>query len=74
MSSNDSSPSGDQAETKISHDQDQAPHEATTRHEGAPAPEDVPRETPDTASTAAPASAGEPTANIGVVGLPSHAR
>ena len=69
MSSNDSSPSGDQAETKISHDQDQAPHEATTRHEGAPAPEDVPRETPDTASTAAPASTGEPTANIGVVGL-----
>ncbi len=69
MSSNDSSPSGDQAETKISHDQDQAPHEATTRHEGAPAAEDVPRETPDTASTAAPASTGEPTANIGVVGL-----
>lgn len=66
MSSNDPSASGNQAETNISTDQDQAPDEATTAHEAAPAPEDVARETPEPQGPEADRVA---TANIGVVGL-----
>ena len=50
----------------ISTDQDQAPDQAATVHEGAPAPEDVPRPAPEPEGTDADAAA---TANIGVVGL-----
>ncbi|QEW03667.1 NADP-dependent phosphogluconate dehydrogenase [Microbacterium lushaniae] len=57
----------DPAQTQLSTDQDQAPHQATRAHEGAPAPEDVPRPTAD-AGTDAPAE-GSGHANIGVVGL-----
>ncbi|MDD7963363.1 NADP-dependent phosphogluconate dehydrogenase [Microbacterium thalli] len=53
--------------TGPSTDQDQAPHEAATAHEGAPRPEDVDRPTPSASSTASEAASGA--ANIGVVGL-----
>ena len=66
MSSNDSSPVGEPAQTNISTDQDQAPDEATTAHEAAPAPEDVARPTPEPEGPDAVVTA---TANIGVVGL-----
>lgn len=66
MSSNDPSRTGEQAQTSISTDQDQAPDEATTAHEAAPAAEDVPRPTPEPEGPDAVAAA---TANIGVVGL-----
>ena len=54
------------AQTNVSTDQDQAPHEAATEHEGAPAPEDVPRPAPDAEGPDRPEA---PRANIGVVGL-----
>lgn len=66
MSSNDPSLTGEQAQTTISTDQDQAPDEATTAHEAAPAPEDVERPTPEPEG---PELAVAATANIGVVGL-----
>ncbi|THE07321.1 NADP-dependent phosphogluconate dehydrogenase [Microbacterium oleivorans] len=52
--------------TGHSNDQDQAPHEATQQHEGAPQPEEVERPTHPEASTSG-GDAGP--ANIGVVGL-----
>jgi 6-phosphogluconate dehydrogenase len=66
VSSHNPSASGLQAGTDISTDQDQAPDEATTAHEAAPAPEDVERPTPEPEG---PEAAGAATANIGVVGL-----
>ncbi len=66
MSSNDSSRTGEQAQTNISTDQDQAPGQATTEHESGPAPEDVARATPAPEGPDADTAA---TANIGVVGL-----
>jgi 6-phosphogluconate dehydrogenase len=57
----------DPARTNLSTDQDQAPSEAATEHEGAPAPEEVPRPTAEP-GTHAPAD-GDGPANIGVVGL-----
>jgi 6-phosphogluconate dehydrogenase len=60
VSSNDPS-----AQTNISTDRDDEPG-STSEHEGAPAPEDVPRPSPEAGRAAA--DAGGP-ANIGVVGL-----
>ena len=53
------------AQTNISTDRDQDPASSTV-HEGAPAPEDVPRPAPEATG---PGTASEPVANIGVVGL-----
>ncbi|MCR2817023.1 NADP-dependent phosphogluconate dehydrogenase [Microbacterium jiangjiandongii] len=55
----------DNAQTNMSHDRDDTPGSAEL-HEGAPSPEDVPRETP---AAEGPDSAAAPVANIGVVGL-----
>ncbi|WP_194395811.1 NADP-dependent phosphogluconate dehydrogenase [Microbacterium atlanticum] len=66
MSSNDPSLTGEQAQTNISTDQDQAPDVAATAHEAAPAPEDVARPTPQPEG---PEGVVAATANIGVVGL-----
>ncbi|HET8927771.1 MAG TPA: NADP-dependent phosphogluconate dehydrogenase [Microbacterium sp.] len=60
MSSNDPP-----AQTNISTDRDDEPG-STTEHEGMPAPEDVPRPSPE-AGRAAPGAGGP--ANIGIVGL-----
>ena len=57
--------SNDPAQTNISTDRDQDPASSTV-HEGAPAPEDVPRPAPEATG---PGAAAEPVANIGVVGL-----
>jgi len=53
-------------QTKVSTDQQQAPEEAATAHEGAPRIEEVERPAP---TPTGPAGVAQPTANIGVVGL-----
>jgi len=55
----------DNAQTNMSHDRDDAPGSADL-HEGAPSPQDVPRDAP---AAEGPDSAAAPVANIGVVGL-----